>query len=60
MAKKANFDSAVRIDEKHHSVRVDHKEILKIIDEFIQLGKFNLKFTPNTIIDGYGTIAVRL
>jgi gamma-glutamyl phosphate reductase len=58
MAKKSNFEQAVKIDEKHHPVYVKHEKIMNIIDEFLQLEKFNVKYTPTNIVDGYGNLAV--
>lgn len=58
LSRKDTFQQAVEIDEKHHPVHVIHENVLKIIDEFIHLDKINVKYTPNTIVDGYGNIAV--
>ena len=58
MSKKDSFNQAVSIDEKHHPIYVNHEKILEVIDEFINLEKFNVKYSPNTIVDGYGNLAV--
>ena len=58
MSRKDTFNQAVEIDEKHHQVYITHEKILEIIDEFINIDKLNVKYTPNIIIDGYGNIAV--
>ena len=58
MSNKATFNQAIEIDEKHHPVHVTQEKILEIIDEFINSNKFNVKYTPNIIIDGYGNLAV--
>ena len=58
MSKKETFNQAIAIDEKHHPVHVTHEKILELIDEFINLDKFNVKYTPTSIVDGYGNIAV--
>ena len=52
------FNKAVEIDKKRQPVYIKHEKIMSIIDEFINMEKFSLKFTPNNIIDGYGNIAV--
>lgn len=58
MTKKDTFNQAVAIDEKHHPVHVNHEKILEIIDEFINIDNLNVKYTPTTIIDGYGNLCV--
>lgn len=58
MSKKDTFNQAIEIDKKHHSVYITQEKILEMIDEFINLEKFNVKYTPNTIVDGYGNLAV--
>ena len=58
MSNIETFNQALEIDKKHHSVYINHKKIMEIIDEFINMDKINVKYTPNTIIDGYGNIAV--
>ena len=58
ISKKNTFEQAVSIDEKHHPVYVNHDKIINIIDEYINLEKINVKYSPNSIIDGYGNIAV--
>lgn len=58
MSKKETFNQAIAIDEKHHPVHVTHEKIIELIDEFINLDKFNVKYTPTSIVDGYGNIAV--
>ena len=58
MSKKESFNQAIAIDEKYHPVHVKHENILKIIDEFINVEEVKVKYTPSTIIDGYGNIAV--
>ncbi len=56
--KKVNFDKAVAIDKKKHPVFVNFEKLNEIIDKQIQNNKFNVKFTPENIIDGYGNIVV--
>lgn len=58
MSKKETFKQAIEIDEKHHPVHVSHEKILEMIDEFIALDNLNVKYTPNTIRDGYGNLCV--
>lgn len=58
MSKKETFQQAIEIDEKHHPVHVTHEQVLNIIDEFIHMDKFHVKYTPNMIVDGYGNLAV--
>ena len=58
MSKEDTFNQAIEIDKKHHPVYVNYKKILEMIDEFINLDKFNVKYTPTTIVDGYGNLAV--
>lgn len=58
ISKKSTFEQAVSIDQKHHPVYVNHEKIVNIIDEYLNLEKINVKYSPNSIIDGYGNIAV--
>lgn len=58
ISKKETFQQAIAIDEKHHPVHITHDKVLKIIDEFLNLEKLPVKYTPTEIIDGYGNIAV--
>jgi hypothetical protein len=58
IAKEEFFYQALQIDEKHHPVYVEHSRIMKIIDEFINMDEYVLKYTPNSIRDGYGNIVV--
>lgn len=58
MKKKDTFNQAIEIDKKHHPVHITHEKILEVIDEFIELDKLNVKYTPNTIVDGFGNFAV--
>ena len=58
MKKKDTFNQAIEIDKKHHPVHITHEKILEVIDEFIELDKLNVKYTPNTIVDGFGNLAV--
>ena len=58
MSKEDTFNQAIEIDKKHHPVHITHKKILEMIDEFIENDKLNVKYTPNTIVDGYGNLAV--
>ena len=58
MSKKETFNQAIEIDKKHHPVYITHEKVLEMIDEFIDLDKFNVKYTANTIVDGYGNLAV--
>ena len=58
MSKKDIFNQAIEIDKKHHPVHITYEKILEVIDEFINLEKFNVKYTPTTIVDGYGNLAV--
>lgn len=58
ISKQDTFNQAIEIDKKHHPIYITHEKILEIIDEFINLDKLNVKYTPNIIVDGYGNIAV--
>ena len=58
ISKQDTFNQAVEIDKKHHPIYITHEKILEIIDEFINIDKLNVKYTPNIIVDGYGNIAV--
>ena len=58
MADEKSFNEAVKIDQKHHAVKIKQSKVLEIIDEYVNLGKFNLKYSPSTIIDGFGNLAV--
>lgn len=58
MSKQETFDQALAIDEKHHPIHITQEKILKIIDEFLGIEKVNVKYTPNTIVDGFGNLAV--
>ena len=58
MKKEDTFNQAIEIDKKHHPVNITHEKILEVIDEFIDMDKLNVKYTPNTIVDGYGNLAV--
>ena len=58
ISKQDTFNQAIEIDKKHHPIYINHEKILEIIDEFINLDKLNVKYTPNIIVDGYGNIAV--
>lgn len=58
MEKEETFKQAIEIDKKHHPVYITHQKVLEVIDEFIELDKLNVKYTPNTIVDGYGNLAV--
>ncbi len=57
-SKKDFFKSAIEIDKKRHPVNIYDEKFIKIIDEFIEMDKFNVKYTTNEIKDGYGNIAV--
>lgn len=56
--KKSKFEKAVLLDKKKHPVFTEFNKMIDIIDKYIQNDKFNVKFTPENIIDGYGNIAV--
>lgn len=58
LEKKDFFHSAIEIDKKHHPVNIDQNKFIEIINNFLKLDKFNLKYTTNEIKDGYGNIAV--
>lgn len=58
MSKKEKFNKAREIDKKYYPSNVSLEKIISIIDEFINLKEYNLKYTPNMIIDGYGNIGV--
>lgn len=58
MSKKESFEQAIKIDENHHPVHVNYDKIMQIIDDFLKIENYNIKFTPSNIIDGYGNIAV--
>ena len=58
MNKEETFNQAIEIDKKHHPVHITHQKVLEVIDEFIELDKLNVKYTPNTIVDGFGNLAV--
>ncbi len=58
MSNQDTFKQAIEIDEKHHPVHVTQENVMKIIDEFINIEKFNVKYSPKTIVDGYGNLAV--
>ena len=57
---KENLNKAIAIDSKKFPVYIDFNKMVKIIDNQISNDKFCLKFKPENIIDGYGTIAVRI
>ncbi len=56
--KKSKLDKAIDIDKKKHPVYIDFNKITKIIEKHIQVDKFNVKFTPENIVDGYGNIVI--
>lgn len=58
LSNKDFFNQAIEIDEKHHQVNLSYEKIMKIINEFLEFDKINLKYTPNEIKDGVGNIAV--
>ena len=58
LSNKDFFKQAIEIDEKHHQVNLSYEKIMKIINEFLEFDRINLKYTPNEIRDGLGNIAV--